>query len=60
MHLDVEIENTKCKKPCESYTVSLVRRIEINDKKNKLYLGHDQVVFAKDYESECAAGADIS
>jgi hypothetical protein len=58
LHLDVNIENTKCKKPCESFAARLIRRIEITDmKKKKLFLGHDTVVLTKDYASDCQPGA---
>jgi len=61
LHLDVIIENTNCKKACESFAVRLIRRIEIMDmKKNKLILGHDMVVLTKDYVSDCAAGTGSS
>ena len=56
--MDVNIENTKCKKPCESFAARLIRRIEITDmKKKKLFLGHDTVVLTKDYASDCQPGA---
>ena len=61
LHLDVIIENTNCKKPCESFAVRLIRRIEITDiKKNKLLLGHDMVVLTQDFVSDCAAGTGSS
>ena len=57
LHLDVNIENIKCKKPCESFSARLIRRLEITDlKKNKIFLGHDSVVVTKDYAADCQPG----
>lgn len=57
MHLDVNIENSKCKKACEAFAARLIRRVEITDlKKNKLSLGHDTIILAKDYDSDCKPG----
>ena len=54
LHLDVNIENSKCKKPCELFTFRLIRRIEITDmKKKKLMLGHDQIILTKEYQTDC-------
>lgn len=61
LHLDVNIENTKCKKPCEAFAARLIRRIEITDlKKKKLLLGHDTIILTKDYATDCQPGTETT
>jgi hypothetical protein len=42
LHLDVIINNEKCKKKCEKFTCRILRRVEVyNLEKNKFLFGHD-------------------